>query len=374
MVRCLHSEIPNRPHFDRIGLADVFSGRLQQSVWCLTILLLAGCGTAVQRNGTEQLLLSDSVDRAIDQLDLSPLAGRKVYLDIEYMKPVKTTTFINAEYINSALRQKLTTSGCLIQTDRAQADYILEPRVGALASDSMEITYGVPSSGGVGTAASALTGAPAFSIPEMSFGKRNSNTAVSKVVVYAYHRETGLPVWQSGNAVAKSDAQDSWFLGVGPVTRGSLYDGVQVAGNKVRLPFEKSPSKTRTPRPLTIADSHQFVHPAVLEKQLADAAAAEDESAEGNVQPASHEQKPGDPAAAAGGPAAGEAAPAQPAAEQPAPANAAPAAAAASAPAAAAPVAADATPPTAVPEAPGVARLGPYAGPAAPPLVPPAAP
>jgi hypothetical protein len=50
-----------------------------------TSVLLPGCGTAVQRQGTEQLLLSDSIDRAIDQLDLSGLANRKVYLDTDYM-------------------------------------------------------------------------------------------------------------------------------------------------------------------------------------------------------------------------------------------------------------------------------------------------
>ena len=95
-----------------------------------------GCGAAIQRTGTEQLLLSDSVDRAIDQLDLSPLAGRKVYLDTEYMKTFKgANVFINSDYIISALRQKLTTSGCFIQATRLEADYVLEARVGALRTD-----------------------------------------------------------------------------------------------------------------------------------------------------------------------------------------------------------------------------------------------
>lgn len=280
----------------------------------LICLNAAGCGTAVQKNGTEQLLLSDSVDRAVDQLDLSPFAGRKVYLDIEYMKPVKGNMFINAEYINSALRQKMTTSGCLIQTDKAQADYILEPRVGALASDTMEVTYGVPSSGGVGQAASALAGAPGFSLPEISFGKRNSNMAVSKVVIYGYHRETGMPVWQSGNAVAKSDSQDSWFMGVGPLTRGSIHDGYRFAGGRLPVPFS-SRKNIREPRSLTVADSHQFVHPAVLEKQLADAKESPPPAGT-SVQPASHENPPA---------AAATAAPATVAPATAAPATAAPA-------------------------------------------------
>ncbi|MBL8818324.1 MAG: hypothetical protein JNL58_20020 [Planctomyces sp.] len=255
------------------------------------MLLCSGCGTSVQRSGTEQLLLSDAVDRAIDQLDLSPLSGRKVYLDTEYMKAVKGNMFINAEYITSALRQKMTTSGCLIQKEVQSADYVLEARVGALGADSMEVTYGIPASGGVGGAASALAGAPALpSIPEVSFGKRNANLAITKVVVYGYHRETGIPVWQSGNAIARSDAQDSWMMGMGPVTKGSVYDGVRLAGNPVKLPFSKKPD--RRAKPLTIADRHNYVHPAVLEKQLADA--KQELEQQNSIQPASHEQSSGE--------------------------------------------------------------------------------
>ena len=257
------------------------------------LLLASGCGAAIQRNGTEQLLLSDSVDQAIDQLDLSPLAGRKVYLDTEYMKTFKgANVFINSDYIISALRQKLTTTGCFIQATRLDADYILEARVGALGTDSMEVTYGIPSSNGLGVAATALSGVPAVpAIPEISVGKRNGVKGISKIVVFAYHRETSIPVWQSGSAIARSDARDSWFMGVGPLTRGSVYNGTLLAGNRINSPFEKK-SKTHKVKPLTMADKHSYVHPAVLEQQLADAQA----NSQPAVEQASHEQ-PQTPAA-----------------------------------------------------------------------------
>ena len=60
---------------------------ITQFIVALSLLLLvAGCGAAVQKTGTEQLVLSDSVDRAIDQLDLAPLAGRKVFLDADLQR------------------------------------------------------------------------------------------------------------------------------------------------------------------------------------------------------------------------------------------------------------------------------------------------
>ena len=251
------------------------------------LLLASGCGAAIQRNGTEQLLLSDSIDQAIDQLDLSPLAARKVYLDTEYMKTFKgNNVFINSDYIISALRQKLTTSGCLIQATRLDADYVLEARVGALGTDSMEVTYGIPSSNGIGVAATALSGVPAVpAIPEISVGKRNGVKGISKIVVFAYHRETSVPVWQSGSAIARSDARDSWFMGIGPLTRGSIYNGVSLAETRINSPFEKKGNPYEV-KPLTMADKHSYVHPAVLEQQLTDAKA----NAQPAVEQASHEQ------------------------------------------------------------------------------------
>ncbi len=252
------------------------------------LLLAAGCGAAVQKTGTEQLVLSDSVDRAIDQLDLAPLAGRKVFLDTTYMQTYKgPNVYVSSDYIASALRQKLTTTGCRMEINRTDADYVLEARIGALGTDTMEVTYGIPSSNGLGVAASALSGVPAVpAIPEISVGKRNNLLGVSKIVVFAYHRDTGIPVWQSGAAVARSDAKDSWFMGVGPLTRGSVYSGVTLAGNRINPPFEKKVA--RQIKPLSIGDRHSYVHPAVLEKQLADAKEIESQQQK-SVNQVSHE-------------------------------------------------------------------------------------
>jgi len=44
-------------------------------------VVLAGCGTTKSRSATEQLLISDAVDRAIAIIDFSPLADKTVFLD-----------------------------------------------------------------------------------------------------------------------------------------------------------------------------------------------------------------------------------------------------------------------------------------------------
>ncbi len=254
----------------------------------LCVVTVAGCGATQQRAGTEQLLLSDAVDRSVDRIDLSVLRGQTVFLDDSYIEPVKGNGYVTSSYIISALRQKLITSGCLLKAMPNEADYIVEARVGALGTDAVEVTYGIPASNAIGAAASLITAAPvAPAIPEISFGKRNGALSTSKVVAFAYHRESGEPVWQSGAAVAKSDAKDSWLFGAGPWQNGSIYDGTQFAGSRLRFPrFGKKPPKP--PAELQIADSHQFIRPEVLEKKLeiAEQTAA---ASEPEVIPAGHE-------------------------------------------------------------------------------------
>ena len=272
---------------------------LPKQLFVVTIFLITGCGTTHQRTGTEQLLLSEAVDRTVDQLDLSCLSGRKVFLDTTYIRPVKGVIFVNSDYIISAIRQRLTISGCQIQDSKNQADYILEARVGALGTDSLEVTYGLPASNAISQAASLVSGAPGIpTIPEISVGKRNATLSTSKIVMYAYHRETGTPVWQSGSAISKSDAKDTWVLGAGPLQRGSIYDGVTFAGINLKVPEMLKP---KGPRPesssdVTFATAHQFVHPAILEQQLMLAQQHSEEKQEpaGKVVPASHKKKKAD--------------------------------------------------------------------------------
>lgn len=260
----------------------------------LAVMLLctAGCGTTNQRAGTEQLLLSDSVDRTVDKLDFDVLAGRKVFLDTTYIQPIKGLQFVNSDYIISALRHKLTTSGCMIRDTREEADYILEARVGALGSDSLQVTYGIPASSTLSQAASLVARAPMIpAIPEMSVGKRDDVMSTAKIVAFAYHRETGTPVWQSGSAISKSDARDTWVLGAGPLQRGSIYSGAKFAGLSIRNSrlFRRPNPSSAIDGKVTIAHAHEFITPALLEQQLIAAKAAE-EDAGSNVVPASHEE------------------------------------------------------------------------------------
>lgn len=210
-------------NFSKIGVAA--------RALCL-VLLVSGCGTIRQQQATNQLLLSDAVDRSVANIDFSPLAYEKVYLDSRFLQ-FKNDSAVTTNYVISSLRQQMVVAGCLLQDSIESADYIVEARVGTIGSDGHDINYGVPANNAVNAAASLVSSsAPLPTLPEISLARRTEEMAAAKIAVFAYQRETRMPVWQSGTSIARSEATGTWILGAGPFKRGSIYDGTEFVGNK----------------------------------------------------------------------------------------------------------------------------------------------
>ncbi len=208
----------------------------------LAILLIAvalsGCGTTRARKATEQLLLSDAVDRAISEIDFSPLAGQRVAVDTRYLTAVDGVGFVNANYVISSMRQQMLAAGVLLEDKTDDAQIVVEPRVGTLGLDSHEVTYGIPANAGLSTVSSLVPSAPQLPVmPEIAVAKRDGSKAAAKIGVFAYDRETRVAVWQSGISISGSDARDTWLFGAGPFQEGAIYDGPRFAGNRLRLPL-----------------------------------------------------------------------------------------------------------------------------------------
>jgi hypothetical protein len=202
----------------------------------------AGCGTTQSQLATQQLLLSDAVDRAVAKLDMEPLAGKKVYLDEKYALNIKGIGFVNSEYILSAVRQQMLSAGCMLEQSAETAEYVVEVRIGALGTDGHDVTFGIPKNNSVNSVVSALPNAPNVpSLPEISLARRDDQLGAAKVALYAYERASRKPVWQSGTSVALSDAKNTWFFGVGPFQRGSIYRGTHFAGDDFAMPWKRRP-------------------------------------------------------------------------------------------------------------------------------------
>jgi len=225
-------------------------------VLCAT---LAGCGTTkwtdTRRSATEQLLISDAMDRAVSRLDFRALAGKTVYLDSSPLQNV-----IDSGYLVSSIKQHMLASGCVLRDKQTEADYVVEVRSGAVGTDHHELIYGVP---GVDIPASVPVGGFGIptSIPEIPFVTRTDQRAVAKIAVFAYNRRTGRPVWQSGIVPIESTAKAIWVFGAGPFQRGSIYEGTNFAGDKLDIPLIDLAQGHEETDPVSVADEAYFVEP-----------------------------------------------------------------------------------------------------------------
>lgn len=234
------------------------SAGLQLRLALATLIFIgaAGCGTTrwsdTSRTATEQMLLSDAIDQAVSQLDFSELAGKSVFFDDTYLKPVS-----DREYLVSSMRQHLLASGAILKEDREDARYVVEARAGVVGTNRNDLLFGIPA-----VSLPAVPGAVALppTIPEIPFAKRTDQKGMAKVAVFAYNRETGRPVWQSGIALAKSTAKDRWFLGAGPFQQGTIYEGTKFVGDDLELPMITSGSHDEEQRP-TVSVTAEMVFP-----------------------------------------------------------------------------------------------------------------
>lgn len=194
------------------------TGPLLRLSWGLAVLLCApGCVLNKSRLATDQLVISDAVDRAVAGIDFSPLSRQKVYFDTKYLDSVRPSPVSNTEYLISSLRQQMVAYDLRLQDKREEADFIVEARVGVLGSDGHELTYGVPGSAALSTASVFLASPiPAPAMPELSLGRRNNQQGSAKIGVFAYDQATREPVWQAGIARGASRARDTWVFGLGP--------------------------------------------------------------------------------------------------------------------------------------------------------------
>lgn len=190
---------------------------------------VAGCGSVKQTNtprtGTEQLLLTNAWDRALQKVDFRPLTGVPVFLD------TTNVVAVDQGWVVSSLRQAMLTQGVLLRQKQEQAQFIVEARVGAYGTDDYNVMIGIPQVAIPPT----LTGVPTGTIPEMPFIKKSDQHAVAKLALFAYDRTSGQLVWTSGTQLDSSNAKDTYIGGFGPIQRGSIRGGTEFMGVKVPL-------------------------------------------------------------------------------------------------------------------------------------------
>ncbi|MGI9430383.1 MAG: DUF6655 family protein [Bythopirellula sp.] len=220
--------------------------------------VLTGCGSTrtsnTQRTATEQLLISDAIDRTVQTINFSTLAGESVFFDERHLYEV-----VDDGYLISSLRQHLLASGCILKDNREEATYVVEPRAGAIGTDNDDLLFGVPATN---LPQVTLLGGLPPAIPELPIIKRHHQRGVAKIAVFAYRRDTGEPIWQSGIATNESTANDVWFFGAGPFKKGTIHKGTTYGNAQQYLTGGISPFQSENEQTVSLGQEAIFArHP-----------------------------------------------------------------------------------------------------------------
>ena len=172
--------------------------------------IAAGCTTAqtsnTARTATEQLLISDAVDHALDKVDFDPFVGRRVFLDEKYVDCV------DKSYIIASLRHRLLNSGAALVPSADSAEIVMELRAGGVGTTSSESFVGIPE----------ITVPGMLTLPEIRMMSRSRQEGTAKLGIVAYDAHTGQILGPGGVSVAQSTDNNWYMAGVGPYRNGTL--------------------------------------------------------------------------------------------------------------------------------------------------------
>lgn len=195
---------------------------------CLLALACAavaggGCSTIrttdPARTATEQLLMSQAVARAVEQLSAVPLRDRLVWVDDQYLSlPTQERQYLLAE-----LRARLLESGVRLVLKREESTIVLEVRSGGVGIDRQDYLLGLPAFllFPSGDSSSPTNNVPLVT-PEIAIVKQLKQRGYASVAYVAYWAENGELVFASGPFVGRTLREDYWFFGTGPRTVGNI--------------------------------------------------------------------------------------------------------------------------------------------------------
>src|SRR5262249_19760981 len=160
------------------------------------------------RLATEQLVVSEAVDKAVATIDFSALSGQKVYFDTQYLDGLNMGPNGNVKYVISSLRQQMMAYDLRLQEKPETADFIVEGRIGVPEKDGYKVTSGFAGGAAAFSPRAFLPPPVPFPAPQMpnfSLGGRNHRAGSAKVGLFAYARGKREPVWQAGVKRGASD-------------------------------------------------------------------------------------------------------------------------------------------------------------------------
>ncbi|MBR2906341.1 MAG: hypothetical protein IKC08_10625 [Lentisphaeria bacterium] len=160
---------------------------LSAAIVCITIIL-TGCQdpwiTDTKRNAIEQYMLATVIERITEKADFKPYAKKKVYMDYTFLAPQT-----DKEYIQGRLEMELARKQCIVVSKREEADIMIRPIVGVLATDHKRFLIGTPP-----LPIPMPSTSVEFAIPEVAFFKRFQRIAYGRMSFTIFNAKTLEPL------------------------------------------------------------------------------------------------------------------------------------------------------------------------------------
>lgn len=178
------------------------------------LLLSSGCTASktsnTARTSTEQLLVANAVDQALDKIDFTPFRDHTVFLNDKYVECV------DKPYVIASVRHRLLKAGGRLVDSADKSEVIVELRSGAVGTFSADSFVGLPEV--------VLPGV--VTLPEIRLAERKSQIGTAKLGLVAYDAKTGQALGTGGMTLAQS-VDNNWYVaGTGPFRSGALRDEI----------------------------------------------------------------------------------------------------------------------------------------------------
>jgi hypothetical protein len=176
------------------------------------LVMAAGCASTktsnTARTAQEQLLISNSIDQALDKVDFAAFAGAKVHIDEKYLDCV------DKPYLVGSVRHRVLRSGASLVEKADEADIIVEVRSGGVGTNTSDMYVGSP--------ALAVPGPFTISLPEVRLLSKQAQMGIAKIGIVAYDAKTRQMLGDGGMTMAQSDDSNWYVFGVGPYQKGTV--------------------------------------------------------------------------------------------------------------------------------------------------------
>jgi hypothetical protein len=230
-----------------------------------TAVVVTGCASTTTSNtartGTEQMLISAAIDRAMSTVEFSDFSGYKVFIDDKYLEAV------DKGYLVGSIRHEVLQAGGLLAPAADAADLVLEIRSGGIGTDRQETFIGIPAIG--------IPGLP-IELPEVKLAARSTQMGTAKLGLVCYDAKTGQAVGMGGKSSALTHNNDTFVMGIGPFRSGSVLDQRErsVGFNGVGGSFMSNPMRVARGKAISMVDQTSTAAPYSEVPQIAEVPSA----------------------------------------------------------------------------------------------------